>query len=378
MKDRNRLFITLSLFFIFIFTRIYVRLSNNFWSDESAELNSLTNIRQLLTFYLPGITAGYPGHYLLMFPVFKLFGNNRILLSLPGLMSQAVVFCLIPKIIFKLKVITKEQIFFASTVTRILFLLDPKITFQAIEIRPYSVMPFIWVIILFLTSQIIYFDRLEFSGKNMIKTVEIFFILLLLFYFHSVSAIMAISIYGFFMFRIKIYKLKDIIFRRSFIILFLCFILSLPVWKYFSAASCTFCYVNHFNTFKTAQVTLMELYAINKGSFNDIKIQNVLYFIALCLMLIILIGEIIVLIKSLIQHNYLIILKPFYVLNITLVLIPLLAIFVGDYMNRYGFWLRQLAWVMLPFYISIGAVLSGLNYKVIYNLFNDKKLNNRT
>ena len=287
---------------------------------------------------------------------------------MPGLVSQALVFIFLPHIISRLNVVSPKYNFAAATISRLLLVLDPKLTFQAMEVRPYSVMPFIWMVMIFIISSLLKLDNRRISPIVTFQTIAIFLLTLLLFWFHSVSAIITISIYTFFIIKQKENFFKNVITKKSLSLLIVCIIFSLPIWNYFSSNNCRFCERNNYNILVTSITSLQEIYAINKGAFNDIKIQNILYFISLCIMLGLTVYETSTFLINRL-HKKVRIKNTFFIINLPLVILPLIIIFLSDYLSHYGFWLRQFSWVMVPFYISISSVLSQINYnKIIHKI----------
>jgi len=340
------------LLILFIYVRLRVRSINPLWIDEITEINSLKSLNFLIIKYLPGIPGGAPGHYLLEYFVYNLFPYNKYILGLPGLLSQILVFFLIPHVITSMQFIKENRLFISIFITRFLFAIDPTLTFQSMEVRPYSLLPLLWVISFFVVITLHQNDYVSFELKKLLRNTIIWCpLILFIFIWHFYGVIMILTIYLFILFRKKvtIYSLSKT--KYSFPIIFSSFMISIPVWRYFSKGSFTF----NFSTLSTIPLAFMQIYSVNKGFPQGLIWQNWLYFICLLFMLSITVWNLLLVIKGS-SKNYESI--SFVRMNIFLVGIPLLTILMMDYINRYGFWYRQFAWVMIPFYISLGLIIS--------------------
>lgn len=351
-----KIFLTFILLLIFIWLRIQVRILNPLWADEIAEISNLISIRHLVFNYLPGIPGGSPGHYLLVLPLNYIF-SNKYILGLPGLISQVLVFIFLSKIIEKLKVVKEKQIFLVSTVTRILYIFDPTLTFQAVEVRPYSMLPFFWMLSVFIIPTMIDFDKTKVNfTRTFIYFLFFIFGLLIILNWHYYVAIMLASVYLYSLSKENFCGIQYIYKRKSFIVIFFSILFSIPIWKHFSHGSSGF----YVDTFKTIPAAIMQISVINKGFPKGLVWQNSIYALLLLIMLVICISVILSFIKKNILALHSTSRDAFIKVNVFLVFLPISVIFILDYMNRYWFLLRQFAWVMLPFYISIGLFINGI------------------
>lgn len=349
-----RKYSTLLLLLLLIYIRLQVRSINTLWTDELAEINSLKSINYLINTYLPSIPGGYPGHYFLIFPLQQFFPYNKFILGLPGLISHILVFLYIPNVISKLQIVDKEKLFVTGFITRFLFAIDPMLSFQAMEVRPYSVLPLLWIIMFFLIMRLLNLDHQSFNFKNLFKNVIVWVpILFLLFNWHFYSVIMLLAIYIFMCLKKKISFSKFKIGKYSLIIILASIFSSLPVWSHFSRGSFTF----DFDTIATIPVTIMQIYSIDKGFPKGLILQNWLYFFCLLIMLYIFIFQIwkagTRTDKNYQENN-------FFKVIILMVFMPISVIFILDLVNHYGFWYRQFVWTMLPLYIAFGVGLTGV------------------
>lgn len=341
------------LLILLVFVRIKVRAMNPFWLDEVAEIKRLKSVEFVIS-ELPTVPGGSPGHYLLTLPLQKFFPFNKYILGLPGLISHILVFLFIPKIISTLKIINKEKLFVSGIVARFLFAIDPTLTFQAMEVRPYSVLPLLWLVSFFIVVKLFRLDRQSFTARklftNIIRWLPILF---LVFNWHFSALIMFLSIYIYMLLKERITISSFTLGKYSSIIILVSIFASLPVWSYFGKSISAF----EFNTVATIPVTIMQIYSIDKGFPKGIIWQNWLYFFLLLIMLFIIVLE---LRKFFIRKSEFYSYNYFFKINIFLVIIPILVIFILDFVNRYGFWYRQFVWVMLPFYIANGVAISDM------------------
>ncbi len=328
--------VTLILLLILIFSRIAVRIHNDFWTDELEEVRNLTSVKHLLLEYLPRIPGGSPGHYLLVLPINNVFPSNKYMLGFPGLVSHILVFLLIPIIIGKLSIVQKKDITNITQIVRIAFVLDPTYIFQSMEVRPYSILPLLWIFSVLLVSSLFeniqknhLNDRLSFR-KIVFPIVGI--ILVNIWHYYGILMIISIALY--YLFRLKNIDIRKILYL-SFSLL-VPFIFALPLFIYFSPGSNMF----DFDTF--------EMLKLGFGRW-----QNYLYGI-------IFIGVF----ASLLWKK--LITKELFRFIILLVGFPILIIFILDLHNRYWFLLRQFAWTLLPLYTAISMI--------IYNYIKNRKL----
>lgn len=348
------------LFFLFIFLRIWVRNINDLWVDEITEIEALKSLSFLVFEYLPSIPGGSPGHYLATLPIQSFFPMNKFALGGLGLIAQVVVFILIPSCIKMLGV--KGNINIISFVTRLLFVFEPTLTFQAMEVRPYAILPLLWVCSLYLISWITKFDWER--QVNWVNLVFMFTGLVVTLNWHYYSLIMLSTLYLYYIFSVRV-KISNLLQKKSLLILLLAIIISVPLWKYFAQGSF------HFNidTISTIPITVMQIYALDKGSQKGIYIQNSIFAILLVLMISIIGCKAI---KCIVERNFSKIMRDVsFRIILLLVLLPIICIFTLDYISNYGFWYRQITWVNMPFFIAVGiSVRELLKGKKITKVFN--------
>ncbi len=347
---------TFLIFILLIYLRLQVRSINPLWTDELAEINSLKSLKYLITSYLPAIPGGYPGHYLLIFPLQILFPFNKYILGIPGLISHILVFLFIPNVISKLQIVSKEKLYVSGLLTRFLFAIDPMLTFQAMEVRPYSIFPLLWILSFFVIIKLFQLDRQSFTVKGLFLNVIIWLpVLFLIFNWHFYGAIMLITIYIFMSLKKRITLSSFKIGKYSSIIILVSIFTSFPVWNHFSRGSFTF----GFNTIATIPVTITQIYSINKGFPKGITWQNWLYFFCLVIMLFIFSLQLWKAVTRRYRDDGC---NNFFKINTLLVIMPISVIFLLDFVNHYGFWYRQFAWTMIPLYMSVGLFISKLMF----------------
>lgn len=353
-------FITLLTFLIFLFLRIEVRSINPLSDDEREQLRSLSSLDILLFKYLPSISGGSPGNYLLIFPIKQLFPSNKFILGTAGLLTNIVSFLLIPSVIRKFNILEEKNILVSSTIARIFFAFDPKLTYQSMEIRPYSNLPLLWVISVFFAFKLFNSPRMNKEKKYTFKKAILYIIgLVLLFTYHYFSVLMFISIYLFLLIKEKGNLITNIMQQRSLPIIIVSSFLTIPIWFYYTADALI--HINH-DTLSTLGSTIAEIYAIDKGFPKGIALQNWIYFLFLLLIIMVFLFAIFYFIKDrsniYTRHKF----RLYIILTCSIVLFPIVFIFLTDIIVEYLLGYRQFAWIMLPLYITVSIFLSDIVY----------------
>ena len=346
--------INLFILFLFIYFRLYLRAINLFWTDEIEEIKNLISLKHLIFQYLPQIPGGSPGHYLLTFPFNILYPYNKYVLMIPGLLSQVAVFILIPGVIVKLFKTNLYETQITALITRIIFTFDPTLSYQSIEIRPYSILPLLWVSIAILLPTIYDQTIRKTSFIGPFKKFLLILCLFILIIFHYYVLLMMISVY------VYIYlnshqKSKGYLSNSFSKIVSIGTLLSIPILMYFSPGSFSF----NFDTLGVIKEYFSNYSFLRSNGINRIYWQNFLYYAFIILSLIIPIVLIKVklerhekLIKSLLRY----LIKSIGILAV----FPIVIIFFLDLYNHYWFLLRQFAWAMIPLYMSVGLFISKL------------------
>lgn len=341
--------------------RLWTRQINTLWLDELAELGSLSSLKYLIGEYLPKIPGGAPGHYLIVYPLQKIFPYNKFILGTPGLVLHILVFLLIPTVIKNLQILSAKGVSTAALVARIGFAFEPTLTFQSMEIRPWGFLPFFWILLIMVIFQLIRLDSLDIK-KQKLTCLLLGFILWIAFIMHYYVAIMALSICCFFLFQQKKFHLAKLIRLPAFYVLLITCLLAFPFWLYFLKDSFIFGY----DTVKTVPIVLMQIYALDKGFPKGIFVQNVVYFGFILFMMGIIISVIGSFFTQKLRRKNMVYTNSMIVMLWFLVFLPIGIIFSLDLYAKYMFLYRQIVWVMLPFYIAIGVgvarILAKNNY----------------
>lgn len=346
--------INLAILFIFIFFRLYLRTINNFWTDEIEEIKNLTSLTHLLFQYLPFIPGGSPGHYVLTLPFNILYPYNKFVLTIPGLLSQIVVFLLVPQVIIKLFKTNLYETQIVALITRIIYTFDPTLSYQSIEIRPYSMLPLLWVIIAILLPAIYYQTIRKTSFISPLKKFLLIFCLFILIIFHYYVLLMMISVYTY----IYLYnhqKANGYLTNSLSKIVSIGILLSVPILMYFSPGSFSF----NFDTLGVIKDYLYNYSFLSSNGINRIYWQNLLYYSFIFSSLII---SLVLIINKLKRNEKLVRSFFWYLIKSIgiLVIFPVVVIFFLDLHNHYWFLLRQFAWTMIPLYMSVGLFISKL------------------
>lgn len=355
MKKKNlEVVFTLLLLGVLVYTRLTIRASNPLWIDEINEISHLKSIHYLIYEYLPSIPSGVLGHYIMLLPLNTFFPGNKFILGLPGLISNLLVFLLIPTVISRLNITSKNETKIASFVARLGFVFDPRLTFQSMEIRPYSLLPILWILSLMLVTKIISCDN---THDKDLKNKNVFLLMLasiFLWIWHIYGLVMSISTYLFFIFKTKLSKNIINLHYKSFVVICLSLFLFFPVWIY-SARGSTISHLDTFEFLKNSEQAVNTV--INKGYIRGITWQNYIYFALI-------VFSIIAIIWAVFTKGSLY-LAQFLKMLAFLVLMPILVIFLLDFASEYWFLYRQFAWVALPFYIAMGILVSGFRSKML-------------
>jgi hypothetical protein len=356
MKKYLYSFSVVLLLFVLIYYRVSIRLNNPLNIDEVEEVSHLISFSHLIFTYLPSIPGGAPGQYLIALFVNKIFPNNKFMLAIPGILGNIIIFLSLPylvKIIYPMNI---RKIKILSFYTRICFVLDPVLAYQSIEIRPYSLLPCIWIISVFICNSFIKVKINNMNFKNKIFFFWGYIVLLtIIFIWHYYGFIIFISIftYNLLIKKNNFHLLKDKLIK--FIIVGCSFLISLPIWRYFIPGSFRFNIrtadqiftgvINYFQNYRTlsSSVTwinnifiLLILFTLSFVFFNVTKIKNVNKFLH--------------------QKK----LKLCKDITIFLIIFPVITIFMLDVINNYWFLLRQFSFVLLPVYILFGIFFSEI------------------
>src|SRR3989344_4829767 len=226
--------ITITLLLLLIIMRVIVRSKSPFWTDEIEQVRNLRTVQYLIFEYLPKIPGGWPGHYLLTLPIQNLYQNNKFLLGLPGLLVHVGVFLFIPNVLKSIFAQDHRRLSVSAFAARLLFTLDPYLTFQSMEVRPYALLSFVWILCVMLSVSLVKEKWKDL--KNIKKVMRLFIYIifyLLLFIWHAYSIIMTTSIMIFLILRLGLFK-KHVNFGETAMVILSAGILSFPVLRYFA------------------------------------------------------------------------------------------------------------------------------------------------
>lgn len=341
---------TLLLLFLLVITRVSVRNSASLWTDELEQIKNLTSVSHLIFEYLPNIPAGWPGHYLLTLPIQMFFPYNKFLLGLPGLLSHIGVFLLIPKVLSGLFAIKAKHLAAATLIARILFIIDPFFTFQSMEVRPYALLPFIWILCALMSVALVnekwkILSRSARITKMMCYAVFYFAI----FAWHLYGFIMTISILVYLLI-VKLQRKKAIKYVEAGVVLFISLILVIPLWMHFSQSSSQYI-LAPFEMFPS----INEIISGKRGIMTVYSWQHAIFLLFAAWVLLAIVRAIFSLQLTKIDTKALI---RLIFSTFTLVAIPICIIVVMDIVNPYWILYRQFAWTALPAYLILALVAS--------------------
>jgi hypothetical protein len=358
---------TLILLISFIVFRLIIRQTNPLGIDEEEEITHLTSFSHLIRNYLPSIPGGAPGHYLLLLPINTIFPWNKIMLGLPGLFGNIAVFIFLPKAIRILFPDKVNKIPLISLIARLGLVFDPVLSYQSIEIRPYSLLPLLWLLCVFVTENLI---RIRTERKNIVNSflmiIKYILFLTLIFIWHYYGIIIFMSIY-FFMNRKNMSGI-NFFSKRYFqqVVIILSVLISFPVLKYFLPGSLRF-EINTVDYIFSGLTNYVDNYRIY---FDSIPMINSLFFVFISILPLLIIYYIFRDGKNIVYRTVQSI-REILGIFIYMIATPVVIILTLDIINRYWFLLRQFSWVLIPSYICLGIFISNL-ISVKSESFNDR------
>lgn len=351
--------VTYFLLVILILLRLYSRNLNPLWEDEIEEISHLKTVSHLILQYLPSIPGALPGHYLLALPMNYIAPGNKFILGIPGLLTHIGVFLLIPTAIYHLRIVSKKDITFVSFIARAGFVFDPRLIYQSMEIRPYSILPLLWIASVIICSKLF---ELE-NDRKKVKDKVLHFLLLIV----PITAIFSWHFYGFimlttiFLFMRSQQKSKTLLTISVYPIIISAMI-SIPIWKYFTSGLSQY----HHDTF------LFLSYLPKMNSIYTLPTIGIAIGIMLFITILILSYKyrtyLLPQAKEFLHNRVILLIIK---LIFCTVLLPIIIIFILDLVQPYYFLYRQFSWVAISFYIAIGVISNSILFKRIIRKKND-------
>lgn len=348
----KRTVLTASLLVLLVVTRVNIRSRSPLWTDEIEQVRNLRTVEYLIFEYLPKIPGGWPGHYLLTLSIQNLYPYNKFLLGLPGLLAHVGVFIFVPNVLKSMFTIDHRRLAVSAFAARLLFTLDPYLTFQSMEVRPYALLPFVWILCVILSVS---FVKEKWKDlKSMTKVIRLFIFItfyLLLFIWHAYSFIMTISIMIFLIIQLGLLK-KHINFAETALVIFSAGILSFPVLRYFAQGASRYA----LNPFAMVP-SVSEVISGQRGIMIVFAWQQLVFLLTMALIVCTVIYTVRRL-RSNVDKRVLFrqLVFPFSVL----VLLPVIIIVILDIINPYWILYRQFAWTTVPFYLVIVSVAGNV------------------
>lgn len=343
--------LTFILLIVLIYSRVSTRSLNPLWVDEMEEINHLRSVRYLISEYLPNIPGALPGHYLLALPMNYISPGNKFVLGLPGLFANIAVFFLIPYALSLLHVVDKKYLSFVSLVTRLGFVFDPRLTYQAMEVRPYSILPLLWIASVILNSNLFQLKKKSESTINYIMRFLLLTVFtVVIFTWHFYGFIMVLSIYSFMLSKQKGSLRKKILQTPSIYPIILSTIISIPIWRYFTKGLAQY----QHNTFEF--LSIFSIISFTPNIINKFRTDVSILLIILILCLVYIIRKYLIVFFTELVHDRFI-KKDLFGIIFYLVFVPVIIIFFLDLMQPYYFLYRQFSWVAIPFYIALGLLM---------------------
>lgn len=339
---------TAILLILFLLSRLYTRMHTDLWFDEVEEVKTLISISYLFR-YLPTIIGGggggIPVHQLMVLPLNFLSPGNKYILSLPGFIFGVSVFLFIP---FMLRLITGKDDAdnrLGIVIARLGLILDPRLTFQTVEIRPYALLPLVWMFSFYLCYRFIKYPIDTVTKLKFFLPFILGLVLVLIWHIYGIIMIITSLLYLFTLHKLDVRFRKKILYAGLF--LCLAIIIALPVWWYFSRNS------------SNLRLDTFEFLPLPGRSFNRVSVgylpgQAVLFLLYLAFFLVIFFRTTIFALLTKNTH------RVFKMLSfpVFLAFAPVFMIFFLDFFKSYWFLYRQFAWVGLPVYLYAGYLIT--------------------
>lgn len=300
--------------------------SRELWIDEIEQVQNITiSLSKMLFKYLPNLMGGFPGDWLLTWPLAHLSANKWII-TLPHVIATILGFYYFYRIVAD-EVLSRIAVVVALT----MFVLNRELIFHAFEIRPYAVLPTIALAFYLYAKNIVQTPDLKLDQK-IAWIFSIVFVLL----FHSYGIVM---VFTFLLYHLLVSR-KGTSFWETVRKLAgptcLAGLLASPAWCYYGVSSNKY----GLDTFAFCGRGLSKVLSCVFGNLGDFSIRYgwVLSFL-------------IVLGALFIRDHWQ---KQRIIFLITIILMPITLIFVPDVVSQYWFVQRQFIWV-IPFWCLLTA-----------------------
>jgi hypothetical protein len=360
-----RLSITFCLLLLLLYLRIEQRITHEFWIDEIQEISNLKTLSYLLFEFLPTQPGGLPGHYLLVFPLQIIFPFNKYVLGLPGLIAHVAAFLLFPRVFAQLGLAPSGHSFFPASIARFGFAVNGTLAYQAMEVRPYSVLPLLWVLATLLAGYTIrFFNHIDEETNPRRKAMVVAGIAaghLAVCLWHAYGVIMLASIYLFF----ALVSFDSIfrMVRRPLAIgmAIVVAVITVPVWRFYSPGSSGW----DFDTFEYIPRSFLGA----TRTVIDLLISLHWGRLSIVVLVMIMAGMVILLAPRITSRQNLLdgLFGRLFWLSVALVTLPIMVILAIDLATSYWFIQRQFIWTAVPFWMATGVsttivLTTGVNF----------------
>jgi hypothetical protein len=364
MKDPSpilRHIINLVLLALLLSSRIYERISHEFWGDEIEQIRNLLSVQFLLFKYLPENPGGLPGYYLLTLPLQHLAPYDKFVLGMPGLLAHLAVFALIPTLFRILGLAPTGSRFWPSAVAQAGFIINETLAYQSMEVRPYSVLPLLWACSIVLASWTIELlnntpvGKPTWPGWKLTSILVVAHAVVLL--WHAYGMFMLATAYGFFALTRWAEFWRALRRPVTLGIILSTSALVVPVWLHVHPGSRTWGPVNQVDTFSQIKPTIVSIGRSTLGNLSgrpDLNLGIVTPIVALG-------GLTLSAYRGLRNRPGMVTdLWPQICLYAVLVAAPIGMILVADIVTQYWFLQRQFIWTAVPFWMGIGVAANNL------------------
>lgn len=290
------------------------------WTDEIVQLEALRgySLKNLLVSYLPIIPGGFPGDYLLTWPMAQVT-SNKWALAAPHIMATLLTFGLF------LKIRRDERGHpLATAVALLMMTLNRNLIFHDFELRPYGVLPLLALGSYWATDRM--FHRQTYTRQDAVLWIGWVFTLLL---FHTYGILILGSLWMFQLLKsIPLSRLVRAQVWRLAGLTALAVTLALPLWLFYAKVPGT-----HHDPFAYCRPSVSGVLAFFLGNLGDWGwrfswIPGTLLMFSSCFF---------------VQDTRW---RPHLLFILVLLVIPLGMIFMSDVLCHYWFVQRQFTWAM--------------------------------
>jgi len=325
---------SITIFFICaygLYLRIASRAASKLWTDELFQLSTMTgSFKKLLENVVQFEFCSYlSGDYYLVYPFFKIFGYNKWGLAIPHMIATILGFYLLYIICRRYFKTT-----WAYIITFSIVCFNASLTYHALEIRTYAVLPTLALACLYLSLKLVD-QNINMSIKKKLA-IGALFVLVIWFHVYGILILLVSVLFS------LLSKSRDasfkIILKDTFKFLFVVLFLAMPLWI-FSVFGPHFAHIL-WPTFTYIPNPVKDAVGFLKAIFGNLLGYKPLYFLLAGVILPFIIPD-----KERFQK---------ITFLIVMVFIPIGSLLLANIITKYWFMQRQFIWVMPFFALYLG------------------------